>query len=220
VSIKCESTTGVECKDIVTPSNTADCFVDIIYTYELTNVGDVNMDITVADRSRGGVTVSFLDLLPVKALVPGESASAKETETINACVEGTFVTTVNVAADPPSGVPCFATDTYEFNTITAPTPAPTPPPTPAPTPPPTPSPTPPPTQTPTPPPTPSPTPPPTQTPTPPPTPSPTPPPTPEPTLPPSPAPVCLVNVSEACGSKEHATFIGLDFVCQKPFKYH
>jgi hypothetical protein len=126
------------------------------------------MDITVADRTRGGATVSFLDLLPVKALDPTLCTSATETETIDACVEATYVTTVDVAANPPSGVPCFATDKYEFNTITSPTPEPTPPPT--------------------------------QAPTPPPTPAPTPPPTPEPTLPPSPALVCLVNVSEACGS--------------------
>jgi hypothetical protein len=90
---------------------------------------------------------------------------------INACVEGTYVTTVDVAADPPSGIPCFATDTYVFNTSTSPTLAPTPPPTPAPTPPPTPAPTPPP------------------------TPAQTPPPTPEPTAPPTISESCLVDVS-------------------------
>jgi hypothetical protein len=160
------------------------------------------MDITLADRIRLGVTVDFLALLPETTLNPTECTSATETETIDACVEGTYVTTVNVEANPPSGVPCFDTDTYEFNTITSPTPEPTP----APTPPPTPAPTPPPTPAPTPPPTPAPTPPPTPALTPPPTPGPTLPPTPPPTqqrsAPPSELFTCDVSINVECGPDE------------------
>ena len=93
----------------------SDCFVNVEYTYSLTNVGDTDMNVTELDRTRAGQDVSLLDQLPETFLRPGESSFVTESELIDICIDGVFETTITAAADPPNGVPCLDDDTYVFD---------------------------------------------------------------------------------------------------------
>jgi hypothetical protein len=136
---------GVDCAAI--PARTADCDVEVTYMYLLENVGAVSMDITELQRTRGDSTVDLINEVDPTFILPGFFVKVSETETVDFCVDNTFITTVTAKADPPAGVPCEGTDMYTFNTVEPPvdpttpptivpvTPAPTPvvtPPTPAP----------------------------------------------------------------------------------------
>ena len=93
----------------------SDCIVDVTYTYTMTNVGTSDMTITVVSRTRNSQTVDLLNLVPVPFLMPGESTIVRETEALDICVDGSYTTTVEAAADPPTGFPCLGSDTYVFD---------------------------------------------------------------------------------------------------------
>ena len=90
------------------------CIVPLNYTYVINNTGAVEMIINVVDRTRNGTTVSLLNLVPNKDLLPGQSTTVTETENVDICVEGLYKTTLYVSASPPKGFPCHANATYVF----------------------------------------------------------------------------------------------------------
>ena len=90
------------------------CIMPLTYTYVINNTGAVEMIINVVDRTRNGTTVSLLNLVPNKDLLPGQSTTVTETENVDICVEGLYKTTLYVAASPPKGFPCHANATYVF----------------------------------------------------------------------------------------------------------
>ena len=101
------------------------CEVQLCYEYDLRNVGTSDMDITLLERTRDGVTDSLLNLLNVTSLEPGVSIEVMEKELVNLCTEGSYTTSVSVEADPPNGQTCLDEDTFLFD-ITSGTPFPTP----------------------------------------------------------------------------------------------
>ena len=126
VSLTCVGPDNTECASIPPPATETDCMVDVTYTYVITNTGSSSMDLTDLTSTQNGVTVSLVGLLNVTSLQPGESVTVTETKTIDLCSGSSFTTDVNVIATPPSGSPCFGTDTYVFtpSTLAPATPAP------------------------------------------------------------------------------------------------
>lgn len=116
MQVTCKTEEGVECSGLESPSGGEDCFVEVSYEYELSNVGTGVMDITVLERTRNEDTVSLLDQLSVTSLDPGESTNVMEKETINACAEVEYCTDVVAEADPPSDQRCFDEEMYKFST--------------------------------------------------------------------------------------------------------
>ena len=109
---------GVDCAAI--PPRTTDCDVEVTYMYLLENVGEVSMDITELQRTRGDSTVDLINEVDPKFLAVGESTKVPETEIVDFCLDNTFTTTVTAKADPPVGVPCEDTEIYTFNTVETP----------------------------------------------------------------------------------------------------
>lgn len=93
-----------------------DCIEEVTYFYLLENVGSTPMTITVLDRTRDGVTESFLDRLPTTELDIDESTVVTEMDTIDVCVKQLINITVNAEAEPPAGTPCFDSDMYSLQT--------------------------------------------------------------------------------------------------------
>ena len=84
------------------------CIVPVVYTYTLANVGTNQMDIMLLERIRNGDTVDLTEQVTDRnPLFPGDTATAMETEELNLCVDGLYVTTVRGEAEPPDGVPCL-----------------------------------------------------------------------------------------------------------------
>lgn len=110
-----------------------DCTVDVTYKYTVTNTGNTDLTITELDRERDGQKLDLIDELGKLNLRPGQSTSAPEKDTVDICVDGTYVTTAEVEGDSPAGATVSDTDDYEFE-VTGVSPQPTPAPTPAPTP--------------------------------------------------------------------------------------
>jgi hypothetical protein len=109
-----------------------DCLEKVTYTYTFANVGPGPMNLTVAERERGGDVLDFMPQIPDTVLQPGETTTTTGMEVINICEPATYKTTASAEADPPTGLPCFDTDMYEFTTLPIDTPPPTPSPTPVP----------------------------------------------------------------------------------------
>ena len=95
-----------------TTGSVIDCLLEVIYTYSFANVGTNVMNITTAEVTRNNVTTDFIGSVPVTSLSPGESTSVNVTETVDFCIEGTYVTTIFAEASPPSGTICSDTDEY------------------------------------------------------------------------------------------------------------
>ena len=106
---------GVDC-DAIPPRNLDEgCDLEVTYMYNLVNVGDVSMDVTQLDRTRGDQTTDLIDMVDPKSIPVGQSAKVTETEVVDFCDGGTFKTTVIAKADPPEGVPCESEAVYEFS---------------------------------------------------------------------------------------------------------
>jgi hypothetical protein len=93
-----------------------DCTETVTYIYTFFNVGETPMTITKAERERDGMTLDFLADVDPKDLLVGGSTFVTEMERIDVCVDSISITTMIAEADPPDGVPCKATDTYELVT--------------------------------------------------------------------------------------------------------
>ena len=111
--VTCMDANGVDCDNI--PPRSTNCDVELTYMYNLVNVGDVSMDVTQLERTRGDQTNDLIDQVNPKSIPVGQSAKVTETEVVDFCDGGTFKTTVVAKADPPEGVSCEATDVYEFS---------------------------------------------------------------------------------------------------------
>ena len=97
-----------------TTGSVVDCLMNVIYTYSFANVGTNVMNITTAEVTRNKMTTSVLGSVPMTSLSPGQSTAVNMTESIDFCVEGTYVTTLFAEAQPPSGSLCSDTDEYVF----------------------------------------------------------------------------------------------------------
>ena len=211
----------------------SDCFREVTYDYSIRNIGQVNMEINLAEITfNDNPPVSVLDQFSETSLAPNQTTSYSEQQTIDLCITDESVTSLDVDANAPGGTICEDKDFYTLITDLPPTPPITAPPTISPTTPPTPlptiSPTTPPTPLPTviqmpplpPPPTP---PPPTLSPPPPPTLHPPPPPTtsapptlsppPPPTLSPPPPPTTSVPTTPSTMAPTEECDITIDVSC-------
>jgi hypothetical protein len=92
------------------------CFEEIIYEYDISNVGTNFMNITRVEVTTNGVTVSFLDQVLVNPLGPGETTTITENRTINICEQVDYLVELEVDADSPDGGSCLSNSTYMFRT--------------------------------------------------------------------------------------------------------
>lgn len=98
--------------------NGADCYVDIKYTYTLSNVGSIEMDITEALRTYNNeIPEDLIGLFPsdTNPLQVGDSVSISENKTIDVCTDATYEVEIYVEADPPGDINCNDTDSFKFN---------------------------------------------------------------------------------------------------------
>ena len=114
VEIVCKTDAGVECQDLKTPADPADCEVEINYEYEIENIGTSTMNITAVERTRNAESVSLLNELERVDLAPGEMTLIMEREIMDLCSGTEFRTNIVVEADPPNENTCFDDDTYSF----------------------------------------------------------------------------------------------------------
>ena len=96
--------------------NENDCTQRIVYTYDFSNIGQTDMDITVVERTRNGEEEDLLELVPDRELSPGDVTTVIEPELIDLCRAATFEISVRTEAEPPAGSSCFADDEYSFST--------------------------------------------------------------------------------------------------------
>ena len=91
-----------------------DCIELVTYTYEISNVGPNDMDLSELERTHNNVTESLVHLLPVMNLRPGDVTQVTETVEVDICKEADFTTYVSVEANPENGLVCFDEDEYLF----------------------------------------------------------------------------------------------------------
>jgi hypothetical protein len=137
--IFCSSGESIDCGDLLRPTNTEDCIVDVFYSFKVSNIGTNNMTITMADIiANNNEPVSILPPVDKRELAPGVSITGTQSSTIDVCATEKQVTTLEVDANGETGRWCYDEDVYEY--VTKPpaptTPPPTPPPFASPTPPP------------------------------------------------------------------------------------
>lgn len=114
ITITCVSDEGVICDDIVQDPTSDDCLVDVTYTYDITNMADIDFFIWKFERTRAGVTVDLVDLLGDETTVLiGGSTSLQEIEEINRCEAlPMFETSTYIRKEPFFATLCK--DTYYF----------------------------------------------------------------------------------------------------------
>ena len=85
------------------PTNTSLCLETVTYTYELTNRGNLNLTVVLANRTRNDDTISILPLLDTLKLAPAEVATATEMETVDLCLSTpqTFITVLRTGGTCP-----------------------------------------------------------------------------------------------------------------------
>jgi len=108
------------------------CSETICYDAEISNIGTVEMTVTVADFMAGDQLVSVLPDLPVNPLAPGEATSLSTCGDIDVCAGTEISAMINVEANPPSGDMCQKQAEYVFVPPMPRIPPPTMPPTPSP----------------------------------------------------------------------------------------
>jgi len=102
------------------------CLVPVTYTYEISNVGDTPMAITLVTRTRGTSTANLIGLLEETDLDAGESTVVRETDENDICFDVVEETTVKAEADPPQpGDTCSDEEIYQFTITPPPTSPPT-----------------------------------------------------------------------------------------------
>lgn len=83
------------------------CLETLIYDVTLSNVGTVDMEVTVADFFFGGQTTSLLGDLEINPLAPDESTTLQQQfENIDVCGGFEVTALANVEATPPNGDMC------------------------------------------------------------------------------------------------------------------
>ncbi len=119
VGVTCYSPDGGECQ-LLPAIRSTDCISDLNYTYTITNIGKIPMDVTKFYRTRNGDTISLLGERST-ALVPiGGSVTVAESDPVDLCKGGTWTTEVSGGAvSDLGGLPCLGQQTYSF-TITPP----------------------------------------------------------------------------------------------------
>jgi hypothetical protein len=98
----------VSCDDL-------DCVPEVTYTYTVFNTGTVPVTVTTFEREQNGEKEDLLpEINPI--IEAGSTATASETEMIDLCMDGEYLTTVLVEAFPPTGLVCPSEAEYFFST--------------------------------------------------------------------------------------------------------
>jgi hypothetical protein len=106
VTIACESEEGDECRSLPEAPSPDDCLLDVTYTYTVTNIGDVDANIILFERTRNEEMQDLIDLLPSTFLAVEETTMVTETEEIDRCVQQSFATNTIVAQIPNADLLC------------------------------------------------------------------------------------------------------------------
>jgi hypothetical protein len=82
------------------------CTERLSYAIDIENVGEVPMEVTVADLELNGNVLRLVDGLGANPLDPGVSAGLVQSVEIGVCAGGDFAARINVEANPPNGNTC------------------------------------------------------------------------------------------------------------------
>jgi hypothetical protein len=112
VEIFC-SADGIECGNLVPPTNPEDCLVTAIYSFRVTNIGTTSMtlnmaEITVNDNDPMSILGSFL----ATEVAPGDEVFGIQPMPINLCGTDEYTTTLNITANTDIGNECNGMDVY------------------------------------------------------------------------------------------------------------
>lgn len=113
--ITCETEDGLHCTRIPGGGGGEDCEdIEQMYTYEICNIGPIDMTIDQVATTRNGRTQDLTKLVENTKVAPGECTEVTENGTIDNCEEECYETLLEVDATNPSGKPCFAEDIFQF----------------------------------------------------------------------------------------------------------
>jgi hypothetical protein len=121
--------TLLSCELPSSPPGGQSCLEILTYTVDISNIGSVDMDVTVIDFIFGGATNDLLGELDTTTVSPGDSTTVSPIVLIDLCMGGEFCAEINVEAEPPNGAMCQDSETYCFDISQLP-PSPVPPPSP------------------------------------------------------------------------------------------
>ena len=125
IDISCESVEGHDCKAL--PQRTDNCWTEIHYTFDVRNIGNVDLFVEYLEVLQNGHDLDAA-FLAQKNLVPGEETTVDYVDHVNSCVSGKYETTA-IAKAFSSSIGMFQnSETYNFEIIVTPQPtvAPTP----------------------------------------------------------------------------------------------
>lgn len=98
----------------------------LVYTVEISNIGTVQMDVTLADFTRNGQTSSFLTEVTPRTLQPTQSVVIELEFEVNICEAAGYSSSIAVKANPPNGNICQDMEKIDFTVLPPPTLPPTP----------------------------------------------------------------------------------------------
>jgi hypothetical protein len=93
------------------------CAIPVQYTYTVSNLGEVPMEMTNFGRTRNRDTTHILDQLPIQEINPGNSTFVVENDSIDMCIAGVHETVMLAEADTLQGEPCFSLKQYLFGIV-------------------------------------------------------------------------------------------------------
>ena len=88
------------CKDVPMPTDNADCLKEVTYAYIITNMNSKDKTILDLSRTRDGETVDLRGVLDKRDIAPGQFALARETGTLDFCVQRLVTTSESIVCLP------------------------------------------------------------------------------------------------------------------------
>lgn len=125
VTVNCATESGSSCGTIqadlgvCTGSNAE--LETLVYTVEISNIGTVQMDVTIADFTLNGQTSSFLSQITPQTLQPTQSVAIELDFEVNICEASDYSSVIAVKASPPNGNICQDMQKIDFIVLPPPT---------------------------------------------------------------------------------------------------
>ena len=125
VTVNCATESGSPCGiiqadlGVCTGSNAA--FETLVYTVEISNIGTVQMDVTIADFTLNGQTSSFLSQVTPQTIQPTQSVAIELEYEVNICEAADYSSVIAVEASPPNGNNCQDMGKIDFIILPPPT---------------------------------------------------------------------------------------------------
>lgn len=89
------------------------CVESLAYQVEITNVGPVDMSVTMVEFTFNGQTFNLMSEVRQNPLVPGQSTALAPSLQLNICDVNNLLASISVQADPPNGGSCQDLEEYQ-----------------------------------------------------------------------------------------------------------